>query len=228
MKPAALLFTGGKDSCLALLKAKKQGYDIRYLLTILPSSYDSWMWHKPSLLLLGAQAKALEIPLITQKSKTEKEKEVQDLEKLLKKVKGKIEYIITGGVASKYQGERIEKTARKFNLKVINPLWSMKADDIWKECLKNKFEIILTKIACEGLSKEWLGKAINNKSFQGLIELNKKYGFSLEFEGGGAETEVLDMPLFKKQIRIVSETRSETPYRHFLIIKKTRLKEKNL
>lgn len=225
MKKAALLFTGGKDSCLALLKAKQQDYDIEYLLTILPSLYDSWMWHKPSLPLLKAQAKALEIPLIVQTSKTEKEKEVQDLEKLLKKIKG-IGYLITGGVASKYQKERIEKVAKKFKLKVVNPLWEMKAGDVWQEALRNKFEIILTKICCEGLNKEWLGKAIDIKLFDEMSKLSKKYGFSLEFEGGDAETAVLNMPLFKKKIEIGFDIRSETPYRHFLIIKKVTLKKK--
>ena len=224
-KSAALLFTGGKDSCLALLKARQNGYDIKYLLAILPSSFDSWMWHKPFLALLNAQAKALGIPLITQKSKTQKEKEVLDLEKLLKKAKD-IDYVLTGGIASNYQRERIEKTAKKFNLKVVNPLWGMKAIDVWQESLKNKFEIILTKIACEGIGPEWLGKIIDKKLFNELTELSKKYGFSLEFEGGGAETEVLDMTLFKKKIEIDFETKSETPYRHFLIIKKATLKNK--
>lgn len=225
MKKAALLFTGGKDSCLALLKAKQAGYEIKFLLTILPSSYDSWMWHKPSLKLLKAQAKALEIPLITQKSKTQKEKEVKDLEKLLKKAKD-IDYVITGGVASKYQKERIERIAKKLNFKVVSPLWGMKAEDVWKESLKNKFEIILTKVCCEGIGKEWLGKKIDKKSFNDLDKLSEKYGFSLEFEGGDAETAVLDMPQFKKKIEIKTEIKSETPYRHFLIIKKVTLKNK--
>lgn len=225
-KKAALLFTGGKDSCLALLKAKQAGYNIKYLLTILPSSYDSWMWHKPSLQLLKAQAKALGIPLITQKSRTQKEKEVEDLEKLLIKVKD-IEYVITGGIASKYQKQRIEKITKKLNLKLVNPLWNMKSGDVWKECLNKKFEIILVKICCEGLGKEWLGKIITKNNFKELTALSNKYGFDVTAEGGDFETEVLDMPLFRKKIKIDFKIKSETPYRHFLIItKKATLKKK--
>lgn len=227
---AAVLFTGGKDSCLALLKAKQQGFEIKYLLAILPTSHDSWMWHKPSLALLKAQARALEIPLVVQKSKTqkekEKEKEVEDLEKLLKKIKGKVNYIITGGVASKYQKSRIEKIAEKLNLKSFNPLWGMNAQDLWKEALQNNFKIILTKICCEGIPSEWLCKTIDSEKLKELIQSSKKYGFSLEFEGGDAETAVLDMPLFRKTIEINGDARSETAYRHFLIIKKVKLKKK--
>ncbi len=226
IKTAAVLFSGGKDSCLALLKAKNKGFNIKYLLTIIPSSYDSYMYHKPSVILLKAQAESLGIPLITQESETEKEKEIKDLEKLFSKIKEKVNYIITGGVASKYQKIRIEKTARKFNLKIFNPLWGFKATEIWKECLKNNFEIILTKICCEGLDIFFLGKEIDKKLFQEMIERSRKYGFNLEFEGGDAETAVLDMPLFKEKIEISAKIMSESPYRHFLMIKKIKRKKK--
>jgi len=225
-KKAAILFTGGKDSCLALMKAKQKNLDIKYLLTILPSSYDSWMWHKPSLNLLRAQAKALNIPVITQKSRTEKEKEVKDLEQLLRKVKNKVQCIITGGIASKYQKQRIEKIAKVLGFKILSPLWSKKSIEVWQECLDSNFKIILTKICCEGLSKQWLGKIINKKDFEKMKNLSKEYGFNLEFEGGDAETAVLDMPLFKKSIELETKIKSETDYRHFLIIKKIKLKEK--
>lgn len=223
-KTAAVLFSGGKDSCLALLKAKKQGFKIKYLLSIVPSSYDSYMFHKPSLFLLKAQAKALTLPLVIQKSKSVKEKELEDLEKLLRKVKDKVNYIVSGGVASKYQYERVKLLAEKFGFKLFCPLWQMKAEDVWLECLKNKFKIILTKVCCEGLSKEWLGKIIDREKFEKLKNLSKKYGFSLEFEGGDAETSVLFMPLFSKEIEVKSKIKSESEYRHFLIVKEAKLK----
>lgn len=225
-KKAAILFSGGKDSCLALLKAREKGFNVKYLATILPSSYDSWMWHKPSLLLLKTQAKVLDIPLIIQRSKTEKEKEVKDLEKLFRKIRGKVDYIITGGIGSKYQKTRITKVIEEHDLKSFNPLWNVEAKDIWKECLKNKFEIILTKICCEGLNKEFLGKRIDKEILDIITKKSKKYGFNLEFEGGEAETAVLDMPLFKEKIKISTKVKSESPYRHFLLIKKVKLKKK--
>jgi len=225
-KTAAVLFSGGKDSCLAILKAKQAGFNIKYLLTILPSSYYSWMWHKPSLKLLKMQSDALNIFLISQKSKTQKEKEIRDLEKLLEKVKGKAKYIITGGIASKYQETRITKIAKKLGFKIFNPLWNLRAEKIWEDCLKNNFEIILTKICCEGLGKEFLGKKVDKKLLNELIKQSKKYGFNLEFEGGEAETVVLDMPLFEKKIEVEGKIKSEGPYRHFFLIKDVKTKKK--
>lgn len=220
---AGVLFTGGKDSCLALLKAKQQGLQIKFLLAIIPSSYDSWMWHKPSLMLLEAQAKALGIPLILQKSTDEQEKNLEDLKKLLENAKSQgIECIITGGVSSKYQGERIEKIARKLGLKVFAPIWGIKSAELWQECLKNKFGVIITKIACEGIPADFLGKPVE-KHFNELLRLSKEYSFDLIAEGGDFETTVLDMPLFKKKIEVEGEIKSETAYRHFFVIKKVRL-----
>ncbi len=218
-KVAAVLFTGGKDSCLALLKTKNK-YAIKYLLTILPASYDSYMFHRPSLALLRAQAKALNLPLLTQKSLSQKEAELRDLEKLLKKVKGKVNYVITGAVASAYQRSRISRVAKKVGLNVVTPLWGFSPEAIWRGCIKNNFKIILTKIACDGLGKEWLNKPIDKGSLKKFLLLSKKHKFHLTGEGGGFETAVVYCPLFNRKIKIKGRTKSESQYRHFLIVEK--------
>ena len=84
-KIAAVLFSGGKDSCLALHLAK-QNYNVRYLLTVLPKNPDSFMFHKPNLKLLRKQAEMLGIKLIVKRSKGEKEKELEDLKTLIEKL----------------------------------------------------------------------------------------------------------------------------------------------
>ena len=217
-KNAAVLFSGGKDSCLALFKAAKKGYKIKYLLSIIPSSYDSYMYHKPHINLLKAQAKSLGIPLIMQKSSAGKEEELKDLEILIKKIKNKVGYIVVGAVASKYQRERVEKIAKNFGLEVIMPLWGMNPEKLWRELLKEKFSVILTKIASEGIGKELLGQVINDDLLKKFLENSKRYQFHLTGEGGDFETAVLDCPLFKYKIEIKGDVRTEAPYRHLLEI----------
>jgi uncharacterized protein (TIGR00290 family) len=53
-----------------------------------------------------------------------------------------------------------------------------------------------------GLEKEWLGRRIDKDSLTKLAALSKKYGFNLTFEGGEAETLVIDCPLFRKKLEI--------------------------
>ena len=214
-RKAAVLFSGGKDSCLALFKAKQQGFDVKCLLSILPTE-DAMMWHKPDLKLLKMQAEMLGIKLITHKTK----KEEKGLEELLKKVKGKIDTLVIGGIASSYQGKRIKAAAEKYGLKVFAPLWSYSAEMLWKELLKNNFKVILVKIACEGIPKEFLGKVIDNKMLDKLKILAAKYKFDLSFEGGDAETAVLYSPDFRKEIKAEGKIVSESEYRHFFKIEK--------
>jgi len=53
-----------------------------------------------------------------------------------------------------------------------------------------------------------------------LKKLSEKYKFRLDFEGGEAESAVLKMPEFKKEIHIKYNIKSDGEYRHFLDIKK--------
>ncbi len=219
-QPAAILFSGGKDSCLALHLAEQNCFEIKYLLSILPKNFDSFMFHKPDLRLLEKQAEMLEIKLITQRSIGEKEKELEDLTLLINKVKDKVDAIIVGGIASSYQGKRVKKICSELGLKFYSPLWKKSGEEIWKELLKEKFKVVITKISCEGLDKKWLGKLIDEKMFNELKKLSEKYKFRVDFEGGEAETSVLFMPGFKKSIKIHFSIRSEGKYRHFIDIKK--------
>ena len=218
----AVLFSGGKDSCLALHKAKQRGYEVLYLLSILPDNFDSFMFHKPSLELLEKQAEMLDIDLVLMKIKGEEEKEVDDLQELISKIKDKVEGIVVGGIASDYQGKRIKRICDKFKLKFIAPLLGYSPEQVWEELLAEKFKVILTKISAEGISKEFLGKVIDEKGFEELKRLGEKYKFRIDFEGGEAESAVLGMPEFKKDIHIDYNIKSEGEYRHFLEIKKVR------
>ncbi len=217
---AAVLFSGGKDSCLALHIAKQKGYNIRHLLSVIPRNFDSFMFHKPDEKLLKKQAEMLGIELIIEKSKGLKEKELDDLKKLLKKAKDKgIELIIVGGIASNYQGSRVEKICKELELKFYAPLWDYDGEKIWKELFENNFKVILTKIACEGISSEFLGKIITREMFEKLKKLSEKYKFRLDFEGGEAESAVVFMPGFKKPIKIDFDIIREDNYRSYLKIK---------
>lgn len=214
----AVLFSGGKDSCLALHKAIQEGHKIKYLISILPLNKDSFMFHKPDENLLKKQAEMLGIKLIIRKSRGEKDKELDDLEYLFQQVHEKVDGIVAGGLASNYQGDRLKVLCEKYSMNLILPLWGYTAEKLWNELLDSKFKVILTKIYCEGIPKEYLGEIIDNTKFKELEKLSKKYKFRLDFEGGEAESAVLFMPEFSKEIKIKGKIKSEDKYRHFLSI----------
>jgi len=198
---AAVLFSGGKDSTFALFK-EHEYYEIACLISLLPKTSGSYMFHYPNIKLAKYQAEALNLPLLAKITKAEKEDELKDMEIILKKAirKYKIQALISGALASNYQKSRIENLCKKLNLKSIAPLWGINPEKYLGELIKNNFKVIITGVSADGLDESFLGRKIDNK----LIEDLKKLNIHLGGEGGEYETFVLDCPLFKKKI-IVSK-----------------------
>lgn len=183
------------------------------------------MYHTPNIRLVDLQAKAANISLIKVQTKGEKEKELKDLEKaiILAKKKYKIEGIVSGAVASTYQASRIQRICNKLNLWCINPLWQKDQEILIREIINSGFKFVITKIAALGLDKTWLGKVIENKDIDKLVQLNKKYGINIAFEGGEAETFVYDCPLFDKKIKILKAQKIYKNYSGIYQILKAKL-----
>jgi len=200
---AAVLFSGGKDSCYAAYLAKKK-YELTCLISIFSENKESYMFHTPSIKNTKQQAKSMNLPRIIQKTKGEKEKELKDLEKAIKKVKEEyhIQTIVTGAIDSKYQSSRIEKLCKKLNLKCYNPLWHKDEIKYLKELIKNKFKIIITGVFAYPLDKTWLGKKIDTEFIKEVENLKEKYKIHPAGEGGEFETFVLNCPLFRKELKI--------------------------
>lgn len=205
-KKIGALISTGKDSWYAAYRMHRAGGIISCLITIKSKDPHSYMFHTPTIELAELQAEAADIPLIEMETKGKKEEELKDLEKAIKKAKEKykIDGICSGALASKYQKTRIDNICKKkqINLKSYAPLWKMDQEQEMKDILTDKFEIIFTTIAAEGLDKSWLGKKINKKDIEELVKLNKKFGINIAGEGGEFESFVLDCPLFKKKIKI--------------------------
>ena len=203
-----VLFSGGKDSTLATWLAKKQGYEISCLITLISKNPYSYMFHTPSIKQTEKQAKAMGFSLLKVKTMGEKEKELRDLEKAIKEAKKKygIEGIITGAVESVYQASRVQKICDKLDLECFNPLWQKDQIELLEDLIKNKFEVIITGVFAYPLGKEWLGRKIDKKFIKDVKELNKKYKINPGGEGGEFETFVLHAPgLFKKELKIKNQ-----------------------
>lgn len=222
MKLGALI-SGGKDSIYALYKMQKQGYPIKCLITIKSKNPDSYMFHTPTIDLVELQSIALNIPLLTIETEGIENKELSDLKKVLLEAKRdfKIEGVITGALYSTYQRDRIKKVADSIGLTVFSPLWHTDQETLVKEVLSSGFKFIVTKVAAEGLSKDWLNREIN------VEELKKIKGINIAGEGGEYETLVLDCPLFSKKLELTDyKTIMENNCTGFLVVKNAKLKEK--
>ncbi len=226
----AILYSGGKDSNLATYIAMRKKFKIKCLISIIPKSEDSYLFHFPNIEFTKLQAKAIGLPIIQLKAKNENEKEIEDLSIALKKAKEKynIKGVFNGAIASNYQKNRIEKICKILNIKCFSPLWHKNHISLLKNFINLGFEAIITSVSAEGFNENWLGRILDEKCIIDLIELNKKYGINISFEGGEAETFVLNGPIFKKRISIIEAEKIWKKYYGFYIIKKAKLINKNI
>lgn len=209
MKLAAL-FSGGKDSTYAIYLAKKAGHKIECLISMRPQADDSLLFHYPNSTMTQHLAEAMQAPLVSVPAPgRSKEEEAEALAKAISEAKALygIEGVVHGGIASNFQKQAFEVACKKHGLKVLAPLWGVDQEKYMRELIDNKFSVMIVGVSAMGLEKEWLGKVIDRDALVQLAKLSKKYGFNLTFEGGEAETLVLDCPLYSKRLKI---TKSRT------------------
>jgi diphthine-ammonia ligase len=200
-----VLFSGGKDSTLALHKADEKE-EVACLITLQSKNPESYMFHTPNIDWATMQAQALELPLITIVTEGKKEEELADLEQAIAQAaeKFQIEGIVTGAVESAYQSERVQRICHNLDLWCFNPLWKRNQKALLEELVNRGFNTIISGIFAYPLDEKWLGKQIDSSVIQRLLELQREFGISPSGEGGEIETTVLDAPLFKKKLEILS------------------------
>ncbi len=201
----AALFSGGKDSTYAIYLAREGGHSVTCLISIRPAADDSLLFHYPNSDMTQHLAEAMEIPILSVPAPgRSREDEAGALNEALTKAKllYDIEGVVHGGIASNFQKQAFEAACKKHNLKPVAPLWGINQEKYIRELLANKFSVMIVGVSAMGLEKEWLGKIIDGESLDKLIVLSKKHGFNLAFEGGEAETLVLDCPLFSKKLHV--------------------------
>jgi ABC transporter with metal-binding/Fe-S-binding domain ATP-binding protein len=199
-----VLFSGGKDSSLALFKAQ-ESHDVVCLISMFSKNKESYMFHVPNIELTKLQARAIGLPLIQKTTKGEKEKELDDLKEaiLLAKERYHIEGIVTGAIESVYQSTRIQRICEDLDLSCLNPLWKKDQIGLLKELVQKGFEVIISGVFAYPLDESYLGKLIDSKMVERLKLVSKKYRLSPAGEGGEFETTVLDAPFFKRRIEIM-------------------------
>ncbi len=164
-------------------------------------------------------AEAVGIPLIKAETSGIRDVELADLKQVLAQLS--VDAIVSGGISSQYQKERIDRMCRELNLEHIAPLWHEDPMRLLKEIVELKMEVIIVGAYAHGFSAEWLGRKIDAKSIVDLIELNKKFQVSLVGEGGEYETLVLDACFFKKRIELIETERIWQGASGYLLVKKT-------
>lgn len=208
-----ILFSGGKDSCLALHRAREL-HDVVCLITVVSRNPESYMFHTPNIHLVELQAKAMEMPLVKAETAGEKEEELGDLRKAVCTGMERygIQGIVTGTLASTYQSTRIQRICGELDIWCFNPLWMRRPLLILNELVSLGYKVIISGVFAYPFTEEYLGKVLDEEMIGRLAELERTYAVNPSGEGGEIETTVLAGPIFKKRVEIL---RAEIDYRNY-------------
>jgi ABC transporter with metal-binding/Fe-S-binding domain ATP-binding protein len=196
----SVLFSGGKDSVYATYLVQQQGWEVASLLTVIPSAEDSYMFHYPNARCTALQSKAMGIPVRQRETAGEKEKELEDIEALMREEDA--EGFVSGAIASDYQWSRLNEICHRLGKPLYSPLWRKDQKALLEDMVEAGFEFIIAGVYAQGFDEGWLGKTITSDAILELEQLRERYKISVSGEGGEIETFVTDGPNFLKAIHV--------------------------
>lgn len=194
-KNSVCSWSGGKDSCFALMQAINQGYTPKVLLNVLNEEGKISRSHGIPAHILQAQAKAAALPVLLISSSWEEyeTKFTAALSKL------KEEYLLThavfGDIDLQPHRDWEEKVCVNAGLTALLPLWQQNRKQLVLQMLEAGIETII--VSCnEIMGEQFIGKTITAE----LVDELEAIGIDACGENGEYHTLVLDGPLFSKRI----------------------------
>jgi len=223
----AILFSGGKDSVMAVDWALENNHDIKYLLSVKPNRTDCYLFHYATVEHTKLQAKSLGFPHIYITCNVANPVEEAELVKSIISTKP-VDAVVLGGIGlQETQIKSIRDVLEPMGIKVFASHESYDHTNLIKEAIKKGYDIRITAVASDGLGKEWLGRKLDDKTFNEFVELSKKYRFHVGGEGGYFDTFVCNGPIFNKKIEFSNEKKGWEGTSGFLEVE-ARLIEKRI
>lgn len=188
MQNAVVLWTGGKDSCLALHLAREQQLNILALITFVPPSEIEFRAHPQSEIREQASRAGIDIHFI--KIAEPYKKSYVEALKWIRDALG-VSVVVTGDI-DQVAGfpNWIEQCCVGLEIEVYRPLWQKPREWIMNELLARKIEARITLINHPSLPLEWLNRVIDETLLTEMRAVAASSGIDLAGENGEYHTMV--------------------------------------
>ena len=201
MQSAAMLWTGGKDSSMALYEADQSGYCVRCLVTFAPPEPD-FLAHPLAFIKMQAQALALPHYVLPISPPFEKSYETSLCR--LRDEMG-INCVVTGDIAEVNGNPNwIRERSRPVGMSVHTPLWGRDRNALLRQLLDRGFKARFSCVKTRWLNENWIGRELNDSAIAELRIIRERTGLDLCGEEGEYHTLVIDGPQFTRGIDIRS------------------------
>jgi uncharacterized protein (TIGR00290 family) len=195
-------WSGGKDSCFALMQAIQMGYTPKVLLNVLNEEGKISRSHGiPSgILQLQADAAGLPIKMISSSWQEYEKHFINALSELKKQYN--LTHAVFGDIDLQPHRDWEEKVCTNAGLTAVLPLWQQERRSLVMQMLDAGIETMI--VSCnETMGERFIGKMITPE----LVDELESMGIDACGENGEFHTLVLDCPLFKNRIHVsVEET----------------------
>ncbi len=194
----AILYSGGKDSTLAIETAMEKGWNIKYLLSVKPTRKDCYLFHYATVEhtaktaeMLGLKHKLITCNVADPKMEAELvRKEIE---------KEPVDAVILGGTGlQETQLRSIKEALAPMGIDSFASHAGQDHGDVLKLMLDKGYDICITQYASAGFDESMIGFRLNKGNYAAFVAKSKKFGFHVGGEGGYFDTFVLNAPFFKK------------------------------
>ncbi|WP_157953595.1 Dph6-related ATP pyrophosphatase [Zobellella maritima] len=222
MQNAAILWTGGKDSAMALYEAEREGYHIRCLVTFAPPE-PRFLAHPLALIRMQARALGLPHHVLTIRAPFE-----QGYEAGLRRLKEEmgIDCVVTGDIAAVNGSPNwIRERSRPVGMAVYTPLWGRDRHRLLQQLVELGFKVRFSCVDTRWLDAGWVGRELNKAAIAELRILGGLGELDLCGEQGEYHTMVVDGPGFAQGIDILAYSRCSADPLAYMDIHELALKE---
>ena len=196
-----MLWTGGKDSSLALYEAGHNGYGVRCLVTFAPPQ-PNFLAHPLPFIKMQAESLGLSHYIFPVCRPFE-----DSYETGLRRLRGEMDIhtVITGDIAEVGGSPNwIRERSVPVGMRVHTPLWGRDRDVLLRQLLADGFKAFFSCVKTRWLTEDWIGRELNDSSIAGLRAVRERTGLDLCGEAGEYHTLVTDGPQFSQTIQIGS------------------------
>ena len=222
MQSAAALWTGGKDSLMALHEAAHSGLCIRCLVTFAPPG-GAFLAHPVAFLRMQAETLALPhyILPVTEPFADSYEAGLARLHHEMG-----LDCVVTGDIAE-VDGypNWIRQRSRGVGIGVHTPLWGRDRYALLRQLVDRGYRALICCVDTRHLDASWIARELNESTIAQLREMGKLSGLDPCGEQGEYHTLVLDGPAFVRPIDIRSYTRRAAGPLAYMAIESLELKD---